>query len=126
MTRCIAILTLALTATVNADGGSINSDGVYSGTTLGYYSQFEYKWHISGDDDDVQWVSAASVDALIAIIAFEHGPEAAYVTLRDMGFSDREAYDIVLDLCAELDGIPAQMALMQSLCKGEVSHMARD
>jgi len=37
------------------------------------------------------------LNELIAIIAFEDDPEDAYLTLRDMGFSDDEAYDMVTD-----------------------------
>ena len=41
--------------------------------------------------------ATADVLALIAIIAFEYGHDAAYVTLRDMGFSAEDADDVVIE-----------------------------
>jgi len=89
MTRSIAILTLALTTTLSADQAFAAGDGVVNGDVqagilnvrnvpgapmclcnVSMYDHFQHTG-ISGDDDDVQWVSAASVDALIAFMAFE-------------------------------------------------------
>jgi len=83
MTRYIAILTMALTAALSADES-------FATLTIDF-------------NDARPDIYADDLDALIAIIAFHAGPEAAYLTLRDMGFTHREAKAIVLEMPVEKD-----------------------
>jgi len=94
MTRCIAILTLALTAALSADQAFAGADNDCDGPT--------FDANIRQDDYEILNNSQPErdLDALIAIIAFEYGPEAAYLTLRDMGFSAYDANDRLLNSLA--------------------------
>ena len=136
MTRCIAILTLALTAALSADqafaldpGDAVSGfsrDEVSNGFATGDNLRGSIAVNGVADEED-------DLDALIAIIAFEsgdfanafcgdddiwvfiaerfeidrvvisaieYGPEAAYVTLRDMGFSAYDANERLLNSLA--------------------------
>ena len=90
MKRYIAILTLALTAALSADQTFAGTDNDCDGPT--------FDANIRQDDYEILNNSQPErdLDALIAIIAFEYGSEAAYLTLRDVGFSDREADCILM------------------------------
>jgi len=115
MTRCIAILTLTLAATLIAavDADEAFAADVTQDTYLITNSSTNYGprgvelFSIGIPEDGVGWVSVENwhpwdwdLDALIAIIAFEDGPEAAYLTLIDMGFSPALAEDMVLEAIA--------------------------
>jgi len=131
MIRCIAILTLAMaayadeanaqvpveTTTSNVshadtDGGGAtdalwfqeDGDGNGLGDALSDWSE------ISGDDDDVQWVTQSPLNTLIAIIAFEYGPEAAAKMLVDMGFSPVVADDMVWEAAIAIYGVRRYLA----------------
>jgi hypothetical protein len=105
MTRSIAIMTLALSLTIAhsvqafphyTDWHSAVKKSVRPSQDC--FNPREYTFYNPLDNQGGVYLSdiADELDALIAIIAFEHGQQAAYVTLRDMGFSDREAYDIIV------------------------------
>jgi len=118
MTRCIAIVTLALTAVLSADQAfAINAksdEQLFRDVSIvdqaggsDIYQQNEHELQPGSsvsklrDRDDLDNSGSpdtcfSELQGLIAIIAFEYGPEAAYLTLRDMGFSDREADCILM------------------------------
>lgn len=130
MMRCIAILTLAMATYANeakAQGPVETTtanvsmyDHLRPGLDLFYVSMYDhfYIWlmdngdlgvttsgseagiRISGDDDDVQWLTQSQINALIAIIAFQFGPQAATTMLVDMGFSPAVADDMILKAIA--------------------------
>jgi len=121
MTRCIAILTLALTAALSADQAFAadvtqdtyiikNAEPERDGTNIYQQDELEFSSRLYLFDgqpciwNDITFncyatpdAVARDLDTLVAIIASHAGPEAAYLTLRDMGFSDREAFDIIND-----------------------------
>ena len=109
MTRYIAIVTLALIAALSADQvfAQRQDDVDHPGT-------LQFNPGMVADVDHpgtLQWSIVANTEhpdtlsfSLIAIIAFESGPEAAYLMLLDMGFSDREAYDMVLSVLINSEG----------------------
>ena len=97
MTRCIAILTLALTAAVNADqafaidpgnctsalrtGVSIVDEG--GGSNLYQPGEFE----ISPGDCTSALRDADDLELLVAFVAYEYGTEAACEMLLELGIS---------------------------------------
>ncbi|MEO1997064.1 MAG: hypothetical protein ABGZ17_17485 [Planctomycetaceae bacterium] len=119
MTRCIAILTLALTAALSADEAFAadvtqdtyiikNSEPERGGTNLYQQNELEFSSGLYWFDgqpciwNDITFnchatpdAVARDLDTLIAIIAIEHGPGVAYGTLRDMGFTEAESLDIL-------------------------------
>jgi len=118
MTRSIAILTLALTAALSADEASawplyVNTNvastfaqqnELDAGGGSNLYQQNELEFNPGEcitalrDGDDL--------NELIAIIAFDSSPDAAYLMLRDMGFSDREAYEMLSVIIVIIDDMP--------------------
>jgi hypothetical protein len=101
MTRSIAILTLALTAALSAGqtfaGAATDNDcdGLTSDANI-RQDHYEVLNNSQPERD---------LDALIAIIAFEYGLDAACEMLMDMGFSRAEAYDMVLEAALAIYGV---------------------
>jgi len=56
------------------------------------------------NDSSNDYNTTLELIAIIAIVAFEDGPEAAYATLREIGFSDSEAYHMVLEVLPLIGG----------------------
>ena len=125
MTRYIAIVTLALIAALSADQvfAQRQDDVDHPGTLqfnpgmvadVDHPGTLQFNPGMVADVDHpgtLQWSIVANTEhpdtlsfSLIAIIAFESGPEAAYLMLLDMGFSDREAYDMVLSVLINSEG----------------------
>jgi len=106
MRRSIAILTLALSLAIShsvqafphyTDWSSAVKKSVIPSQDR--FNPREYTFHNPLNNQRGVYLNnvADELDALIAFIAFEYGPETAYLSLRDMGFSGREAFDIVAD-----------------------------
>jgi len=91
MTRCIAILTLALTAGLSA--GEAFADAAVGGDN--FRPQIKML-ELNPGECITALRDADDLELLVAFVAYEYGTEAACEMLLDMGFSDREAYDIVL------------------------------
>ena len=94
MKRCIAILTLVTAMSAGeAFAQQANQSPAYIDKwTPDALVPFEY---CQGTHCDADLYLSDDLDALTAIIAFEYGLDAAYLTLLDMGFSDREAIELV-------------------------------
>ena len=123
MTRSIAILSLALIATVGADEvfaqanpqtalrslhidsshtellrvDILLSEALHGSVASCTQCHLDSSEHSNHEYAAEGLYLAGELDGLIAIIAFEYGPEAAYVTLRDMGFSQDEADALFFD-----------------------------
>jgi len=109
MTRSIAILTLALSLTIvhsvqafphYTDWHTVGKKSVIPSQDR--FNPREYTFYNPLNKQGEVYLSnvADELDALIAIIAFESGPEAAYEMLRDMGFNAYEADDRLLNSLA--------------------------
>ena len=125
MTRCIVIVTLALTANLSVDHAfaQVNPATCHPdtlsfsvvahirngpGTEILYVSMYDHMYQrgITFDSDDVVWGLAESVDQLITIIAVNYGSEAAYELLLDMGFDGTVATEIVWDVLVDNEFVP--------------------